>query len=298
MLLPCYVLNKSVNTHRQIHRNAIIEIVFSHLKIILYYIWFWKKPKLEDNPKFCFLMKHSFLSFISCKQLTSVVLEFVWWRLTWLTPSAERMDDSRTYTDGACLSISFCKLVDKWSFPRCFVTNNIVIHILLFSVQWKVQKIFGNAPESTTTMCSYSLRRFFTSILQRASAMAFPFLTFLLPLTNTVGCSVVMETATWVLLLLCVLQVQTLYYSADHKLLDGSLLDSQAEVFGTEDDHIQFVQVHNQRWALLRLDRSRPGAIARFNASRAAALLYWAVESEHFELERSRRVRDECVIGF
>ncbi len=72
-------------------------------------------------------------------------------------------------------------------------------------------------------------------------------LTFLLPLTHVVGCSVVMETATWVLLLLCVLQVQTLYYSADHKLLDGSLLDGQAEVFGTEDDHIQFVQVHNQR---------------------------------------------------
>ncbi|XP_016354854.1 influenza virus NS1A-binding protein homolog A-like isoform X1 [Sinocyclocheilus anshuiensis] len=37
-------------------------------------------------------------------------------------------------------------------------------------------------------------------------------------------------------------EVQTLYYSADHKLLDGSLLDGQAEVFGTEDDHIQFVQ--------------------------------------------------------
>lgn len=41
-----------------------------------------------------------------------------------------------------------------------------------------------------------------------------------------------------------VLQVQTLYYSADHKLLDGNLLDGQAEVFGSDDDHIQFVQVH------------------------------------------------------
>nr|XP_033817208.1 influenza virus NS1A-binding protein [Geotrypetes seraphini] len=36
-------------------------------------------------------------------------------------------------------------------------------------------------------------------------------------------------------------EVQTLYYSADHKLLDGNLLDGQAEVFGC-DDHIQFVQ--------------------------------------------------------
>ncbi|KAM9707124.1 influenza virus NS1A-binding protein isoform 2-T2 [Dama dama] len=38
------------------------------------------------------------------------------------------------------------------------------------------------------------------------------------------------------------MQVQTLYYSADHKLLDGNLLDGQAEVFGSDDDHIQFVQ--------------------------------------------------------
>uniref|UniRef100_A0A4W4G0M3 BTB domain-containing protein n=1 Tax=Electrophorus electricus TaxID=8005 RepID=A0A4W4G0M3_ELEEL len=37
-------------------------------------------------------------------------------------------------------------------------------------------------------------------------------------------------------------EVQTLYYSADHKLLDGGLLEGQAEVFGAEDDHIQFVQ--------------------------------------------------------
>lgn len=127
--------------------------------------------------------------------------------------------------------------------------------------------------------------------------MALPFLTFLPSLTHVVGCFDVSETATWVLLSLCVLQVQTLYYSADHKLLDGSLLDGQAEVFGTEDDHIQFVQVHNQRRALLRLDLSRPVANAEFkcNASRAAALLCWAVESERFELKRSRCVRDECV---
>uniref|UniRef100_A0A803VJL4 Influenza virus NS1A binding protein n=1 Tax=Ficedula albicollis TaxID=59894 RepID=A0A803VJL4_FICAL len=38
------------------------------------------------------------------------------------------------------------------------------------------------------------------------------------------------------------LKVQTLYYSADHKLLDGNLLDGQAEVYGSDDDHIQFVQ--------------------------------------------------------
>ncbi|XP_035267910.1 influenza virus NS1A-binding protein homolog A isoform X1 [Anguilla anguilla] len=37
-------------------------------------------------------------------------------------------------------------------------------------------------------------------------------------------------------------EVQTLYYSADHKLLDGSLLEGQTEVFGTDDDHVQFVQ--------------------------------------------------------
>ncbi|MGH0148347.1 UNVERIFIED_CONTAM: hypothetical protein FKN15_047512 [Acipenser sinensis] len=36
-------------------------------------------------------------------------------------------------------------------------------------------------------------------------------------------------------------EVQTLYYSADHKLLDGNLVDGQTEVFGN-DDHIQFVK--------------------------------------------------------
>ncbi|XP_043541637.1 influenza virus NS1A-binding protein-like [Chiloscyllium plagiosum] len=42
-------------------------------------------------------------------------------------------------------------------------------------------------------------------------------------------------------------EVQTLYYSADHKLLDGSVLDGQAEVFGIDDDHIQFVQKTSPR---------------------------------------------------
>uniref|UniRef100_A0A673GM56 Influenza virus NS1A-binding protein homolog B-like n=1 Tax=Sinocyclocheilus rhinocerous TaxID=307959 RepID=A0A673GM56_9TELE len=37
-------------------------------------------------------------------------------------------------------------------------------------------------------------------------------------------------------------EVQTLYYSADHKLHDGSLFEGQAEVYSSEDDHIQFVQ--------------------------------------------------------
>uniref|UniRef100_A0A671NU71 Influenza virus NS1A-binding protein homolog B-like n=1 Tax=Sinocyclocheilus anshuiensis TaxID=1608454 RepID=A0A671NU71_9TELE len=40
-------------------------------------------------------------------------------------------------------------------------------------------------------------------------------------------------------------EVQTLYYSADHKLHDGSLLEGQAEVCSSEDDHIHFVQVHD-----------------------------------------------------
>lgn len=43
-----------------------------------------------------------------------------------------------------------------------------------------------------------------------------------------------------------------MYYSADHKLLDGNLLDGQAEVYGSDDDHIQFVQVqiaHSLRYS-------------------------------------------------
>lgn len=64
-------------------------------------------------------------------------------------------------------------------------------------------------------------------------------------------CFVAKETATWVVVSLCVLQVQTLYYSADHKLLDRALLDGQVEVFGAEEDHIQFVQVHGSQPARL-----------------------------------------------
>lgn len=45
-------------------------------------------------------------------------------------------------------------------------------------------------------------------------------------------------------LFLFVLQVQTLYYSPDHKLVDrGLVIDGQSEVFGGEEDHLQFVQV-------------------------------------------------------
>ena len=45
-------------------------------------------------------------------------------------------------------------------------------------------------------------------------------------------------------LFLFVFQVQTLYYSPDHKLVDGGLvIEGQSEVFGGEEDHLQFVQV-------------------------------------------------------
>uniref|UniRef100_A0A665VQ74 BTB domain-containing protein n=1 Tax=Echeneis naucrates TaxID=173247 RepID=A0A665VQ74_ECHNA len=38
-------------------------------------------------------------------------------------------------------------------------------------------------------------------------------------------------------------EVQTLYYSPDHKLVDGGLvIDGHSEVFGGEEDHLQFVQ--------------------------------------------------------
>uniref|UniRef100_A0A8C4IQ87 Influenza virus NS1A binding protein a n=1 Tax=Dicentrarchus labrax TaxID=13489 RepID=A0A8C4IQ87_DICLA len=41
-------------------------------------------------------------------------------------------------------------------------------------------------------------------------------------------------------------EVQTLYYSPDHKLVDGGLvIEGHSEVFGGEEDHLQFVQVLN-----------------------------------------------------
>ncbi|XP_030631510.1 influenza virus NS1A-binding protein homolog B [Chanos chanos] len=47
-------------------------------------------------------------------------------------------------------------------------------------------------------------------------------------------------------------EVQTLYYSADHKLHDGSLLEGQTEVCGSEDDSIQFVQKKPPRESVQR----------------------------------------------
>ncbi|KAJ8357196.1 hypothetical protein SKAU_G00199900 [Synaphobranchus kaupii] len=47
-------------------------------------------------------------------------------------------------------------------------------------------------------------------------------------------------------------EVQTLYYSADHKLHDGSELEGQAQVFGSDDDHIQLVQKKAPRESLQR----------------------------------------------
>ncbi|KAG9282467.1 hypothetical protein AMEX_G1133 [Astyanax mexicanus] len=58
-------------------------------------------------------------------------------------------------------------------------------------------------------------------------------------------------------------EVQTLYYSADHKLLDGGLLEGQAEVFGAEDDHIQFVQKKPPRENIHRqLSTSSSGSLS------------------------------------
>lgn len=38
-------------------------------------------------------------------------------------------------------------------------------------------------------------------------------------------------------------QVQTLYYSAEHKLLDGHVLDKHNDLFAGEEDGIHLVQV-------------------------------------------------------
>ena len=56
------------------------------------------------------------------------------------------------------------------------------------------------------------------------------------------------------MLFLSVLQVQTLYYSPDHKLVDGGLvIEGHSEVFGSEEDQLQFVQVLNSNLCLASL---------------------------------------------
>uniref|UniRef100_A0A8C2ILF3 Influenza virus NS1A binding protein a n=1 Tax=Cyprinus carpio TaxID=7962 RepID=A0A8C2ILF3_CYPCA len=77
------------------------------------------------------------------------------------------------------------------------------------------------------------------------------------------------------------LKVQTLYYSADHKLLDGSLLDGQAEVFGTEDDHIQFVQKKPPRENVHRqLSTSSSGSLSPGSAKHSCKQEWKYIASE------------------
>lgn len=71
-------------------------------------------------------------------------------------------------------------------------------------------------------------------------------------------------------LFLFVFQVQTLYYSPDHKLVDGGLvIEGHSEVFGGEEDHLQFVQVPQRLylasplkpllWCDILFDKFSPG---------------------------------------
>uniref|UniRef100_A0A3B5QSV2 Influenza virus NS1A binding protein a n=1 Tax=Xiphophorus maculatus TaxID=8083 RepID=A0A3B5QSV2_XIPMA len=63
------------------------------------------------------------------------------------------------------------------------------------------------------------------------------------------------------------LKVQTLYYSPDHKLVDGGLvIDGHSEVFGGEDDHLQFVQKKPVRESAQRqLSCSSSGSLSPSN---------------------------------
>ncbi|XP_015232155.1 influenza virus NS1A-binding protein homolog A [Cyprinodon tularosa] len=62
-------------------------------------------------------------------------------------------------------------------------------------------------------------------------------------------------------------EVQTLYYSPDHKLVDGGLvIDGHSEVFGGEDDHLQFVQKKPVRESTQRqLSCSSSGSLSPSN---------------------------------
>uniref|UniRef100_A0A8C8TIU3 Influenza virus NS1A binding protein n=1 Tax=Peromyscus maniculatus bairdii TaxID=230844 RepID=A0A8C8TIU3_PERMB len=74
------------------------------------------------------------------------------------------------------------------------------------------------------------------------------------------------------------LKVQTLYYSADHKLLDGNPLDGQAEVFGSDDDHIQFVQKKPPREnGHKQISGSSTGCLSSPNASMQSPKHEWKI---------------------
>lgn len=74
-------------------------------------------------------------------------------------------------------------------------------------------------------------------------------------------------------LFLFVLQVQTLSYSPDHKLVDrGLVIEGHGEVFGGEEDHLHFVQVPSGSAPLFAWqprssdDQPKPGRASAFLA--------------------------------
>ncbi|XP_023496478.1 influenza virus NS1A-binding protein isoform X2 [Equus przewalskii] len=89
-------------------------------------------------------------------------------------------------------------------------------------------------------------------------------------------------------------EVQTLYYSADHKLLDGNLLDGQAEVFGSDDDHIQFVQKKPPREnGHKQISSSSTGCLSSPNATVQSPKHEWKIIAS--EKTSSGYNREECL---
>uniref|UniRef100_A0A8C2ZWT1 Influenza virus NS1A binding protein a n=1 Tax=Cyclopterus lumpus TaxID=8103 RepID=A0A8C2ZWT1_CYCLU len=93
------------------------------------------------------------------------------------------------------------------------------------------------------------------------------------------------------------LKVQTLYYSPDHKLVDGGLvIDGHSEVFGGEEDHLQFVQKKPVRESTQRqISCSSSGSLSPSNQAANAPKLPGRREWKYIASEKTTNNNYLCL---
>uniref|UniRef100_A0A3P9M5Q0 Influenza virus NS1A binding protein a n=1 Tax=Oryzias latipes TaxID=8090 RepID=A0A3P9M5Q0_ORYLA len=93
------------------------------------------------------------------------------------------------------------------------------------------------------------------------------------------------------------LKVQTLYYSPDHKLVDGGLMiEGHSEVFGGEEDHLQFVQKKPVRESAQRqLSCSSSGSLSPSNQAANSSKLSGRRDWKYIASEKTTKNNYLCL---
>uniref|UniRef100_H2M156 Influenza virus NS1A binding protein a n=1 Tax=Oryzias latipes TaxID=8090 RepID=H2M156_ORYLA len=92
-------------------------------------------------------------------------------------------------------------------------------------------------------------------------------------------------------------EVQTLYYSPDHKLVDGGLMiEGHSEVFGGEEDHLQFVQKKPVRESAQRqLSCSSSGSLSPSNQAANSSKLSGRRDWKYIASEKTTKNNYLCL---